>query len=114
MSLFVTNELSKTKKLTKLGDITKWASGGTSLPLVAETQTDLGFTDAVDAAVAAVAGINESTERNARVRAEAVYKLAFARDALYASAGRHMLFELSVHNAFRETYEGGKVAIDMA
>jgi hypothetical protein len=112
-SLSSTAKLDKRSRLTRLDDITKWARGGkeAEIPLYTETQTDMTFPEATAAAVTAIEAVAADPD-NAQLRTEASYAAALARDMKYAAMGKRRLFQLGVHNALRETYEGFKIAHD--
>ena len=113
MSLTSTADIERDTKKQRLSDITKWAKGSKNaeIPLFSETQTDLTFSDADDAARTAIAAVADDPD-NAELRTKAAYAAALARDMKYAAMGRRRMFQLGVHNALRETYEGFKIATD--
>lgn len=113
MSLSSTTEFDKESRIKRLTDITKWAYGGQSseLPLYTETQTNMTFPEATEAATTAIAAVADDPD-NAELRTKAAYAAALARDMKYAAMGKRRLFQLGVHNALRETYEGFKIAAD--
>ncbi len=113
MSLSSTKDIEASTKLQRLSDLAKWAKGGkdAEIPLYAETQSSLEFLEVDEAARAAVALVQEDPD-NAELRTKAAYAVALSRDMKYAAMGRRRMFQLGVHNALREVYEGYKVALD--
>ena len=113
MSLSSTKDIEPSTKLQRLSDIAKWAKGGkdAEIPLYTETQSSMAFKEVEEAAKAAVATVADDPD-NAELRTKAAYAVALARDMKYAAMGRRRMFQLGVHNALRETYEGYKVATD--
>lgn len=113
MSLSSTTDLEQSTRLQRLSDIAKWAKGGkdAEIPLYTETQSTMAFTEVDEAARTAVTAVADDPD-NAELRTKAAYAVALARDMKYAAMGRRRMFQLGVHNALRETYEGYKVATD--
>lgn len=113
MSLSSTQTLDKDSRLQRLNDITKWAYGSkdAEIPLYSETQSNMTFPEADAAAVEAVEAV-AANPTNAQLRTKAAYAVALARDMKYAAMGKRRLFQLGVHNALREAYEGFKIAHD--
>lgn len=112
MSLSSTDDINADKRKLRMEEAVKWLSGnGLEIPLCTETQSNLDCNEAVEAANAALEAVAGDPD-NAALRTEAVYKAALARDMKYISAGRRRMFQLGVHNALRELYEGAKIHID--
>lgn len=113
MSLSSTKDLKKETRLKRLSDISKWAKGGkdAEIPLYTETQSTLKFEEVDKDAKAAIALVAADPD-NVELRTKAAYAAALSRDMKYAAMGRRRMFQLGVHNALRETYEGYKIALD--
>ena len=112
MSLSYTPDPDEQERSKRLTEIASWARGG-KINHYAEDQDSLTFDAVAEDAAQEAADVAENNSQNARARAHAMYKLALARDMRYAAMGRRRMFELGVHNALREVYEGIKIDIDV-
>jgi len=110
MSASITDDLTEDKRNTRMQQLVSFLTSGKPLSsFVEDVEEDLTFAklkEARDAADNAVDIENPST------RLSANYVGALYRDTKYAHAGRNFMLKQGYHNAFRELYEGGKVAVD--
>lgn len=100
-------EASKQAVNQRVQEVKRWASGATDLPTFAETQSDFSFSEARQAAEAALGAV-EGDPDNPDVRNKANYALALYRDMQYLAMGRKRMFQLGVHDGLRELYEANE------
>lgn len=100
LGLSTSKELTTKSIDTKITDVEKWVAGDFALNSAIEDLADFESTDI------------EDDEEDVLVRTKATYTKALFRDLNYAKAGRKRLFELGIHNTFRELYQGQKITID--
>jgi hypothetical protein len=100
LGLSITKEFTSAERERRMGDIEKWASGGYDIDLAHEYLKDVEIDDI------------DPEEADVRVRTRINFLRALVRDRDYSKAGRKRLFELGVHNAMRELYQGAKIAVD--
>ena len=100
MGLSVTKTLTSTEREKRITDIEKWAAGNFEIGDTLDDLINYATTDI------------DPEEDDVEIRVKATFVKALYRDLNYATAGRKRLFELGVHNALRELYQGSKIAID--
>lgn len=100
LGLSISKEFTQVEREKRMGDIEKWASGGFDIDLSHEYLKDVEIEDI------------DPEESDVKERTRVNYLRALIRDREYSKAGRKRLFELGVHNAMRELYQGSKIAVD--
>lgn len=110
MSKGITGTLTEQERTSRMQKLVSYLTTGVNWPLFTEEfEDDLTFNKTKqlwDAANAAV-DIDQPITRQ-----DANFTGAQLRDVKYAHAGRNFILKKGHHNAFRELYEGGKMAVD--
>lgn len=111
MSKSFTDELTVAKRDERMQKLRLFLSSGDApwAPYAEEFEADMSFPTSAGLKDEAMAALAEGKPED---RLAANYAAAAARDAKYACAGRVYLLKQGHHNAFRELYEGTKIAED--
>lgn len=101
LGLSTSKDFTKSERIKRMADIEKWAAGDVDLDTALEYIANVEITDI------------DIGEMDVKVRTQCNFIRAMIRDRDYSIAGRKRLFDLGVHNAMRELYQGIKIAIDI-
>lgn len=108
MGLSFTQALEEADATTRLQLIEDWARGSKIIKYFVEELEELDLDSIKTSAEEALTNVSDPAERAKNAFLRALY-----RDGMYALSNRNRLLELGIHNSFRETYEKGKVAVDV-